>query len=612
MIFYYHNPTKRAVQTVSSLFTPLLVLLFFLLSTNFCFAQSTINLKKVMQGESIALSISYLEDPAKTYNIDQLQSAALLSRFQPLPYGKSGFGISSSDYWLKIIVRNTNDTELLWLLESVHEQWDHVNLYINGEKTFYGGDHIPFTQRAFASERNVFEITTAAKAEQKLLIHFSYEQPGLAETDIRLWTVKEFSQYYANRYFIIGAMFGLGIILFFYNLFIGYSTRLPQFLWYSAYLVSALFAFLTHTGLGYRYLWSNSNWFSDFSPIFVSALLMIMATQFTRSFLNTATESVTIDRLLQLIFVVAGLSIFFSLIGYRDYAIILGLLSMLASLFFPFIGWFIYLKGKSYARFYILGWAVWSLGIAIAALQNIGMIQVTLYSGLSTGLYFFIEAALLSFALADRFNQLTKEKEEIELIHIEHLEKNHQLLEELVTERTKKLEQTKDQAELLARKDSLTNMLNRRAFFECGSIEVERSLRYKSSLAVMMLDLDHFKSVNDNYGHAVGDKTLLSVANTLKSMIRNVDIIGRIGGEEFALIVPHANLKMAIELAQRLRLGIEKVEIVIDDKPIKITACFGVTSINVKNDSLDEALKRADKALYMAKDNGRNRVEQVI
>lgn len=565
-----------------------------------------------MQGESIALSISYLEDPAKTYNIDQLQSAALLSRFQPLPYGKSGFGISSSDYWLKIIVRNTNDTELLWLLESVHEQWDHVNLYINGEKTFYGGDHIPFTQRAFASERNVFEITTAAKAEQKLLIHFSYEQPGLAETDIRLWTVKEFSQYYANRYFIIGAMFGLGIILFFYNLFIGYSTRLPQFLWYSAYLVSALFAFLTHTGLGYRYLWSNSNWFSDFSPIFVSALLMIMATQFTRSFLNTATESVTIDRLLQLIFVVAGLSIFFSLIGYRDYAIILGLLSMLASLFFPFIGWFIYLKGKSYARFYILGWAVWSLGIAIAALQNIGMIQVTLYSGLSTGLYFFIEAALLSFALADRFNQLTKEKEEIELIHIEHLEKNHQLLEELVTERTKKLEQTKDQAELLARKDSLTNMLNRRAFFECGSIEVERSLRYKSSLAVMMLDLDHFKSVNDNYGHAVGDKTLLSVANTLKSMIRNVDIIGRIGGEEFALIVPHANLKMAIELAQRLRLGIEKVEIVIDDKPIKITACFGVTSINVKNDSLDEALKRADKALYMAKDNGRNRVEQVI
>jgi diguanylate cyclase (GGDEF)-like protein len=608
---YHHNPKKSAYQTLSSLFTPSLVLLFSLLATSFCFAQSTVNLKQVMQGESTALSIYYLEDPQKTYNIDQVQSALLLSKFKPLPDGKSGFGLSASDYWLKITVRNTDDTELLWLLELVHEQWDHVNLYINGEKKFYAGDHIPFSQRAFASERNVFEITTSAKAEQQLIIHLSYEQPGLAETQIRLWTVKEYSQYYANQYFIIGTMFGLGVILFFYNLFIGYSTRLAPFFWYSAYLISALFALLTCTGFGYRYLWSNSNWFSDFSPVLFTALVMIMATQFTRSFLHTATESVAIDRLLQLIFIVAGLSIFFSLLGYRHYAVILALLSMLTSIFFPVIGWIIYMKGKSYARFYILGWSIWSLGMILAVLQHIGMIPGTLYSGLSTRLCFFIEAALLSFALADQFNQLTKEKEEIELIHIEHLEKDQQLLEQLVTVRTEELEQARDRAELLARTDPLTNMLNRRAFFECGSVEIERSVRYKSSLAVIMIDLDHFKSVNDNYGHAAGDNTLLTVANTLKEMIRNVDIIGRIGGEEFAVIVPHADLKIATELAQRLRLGIEKAELIIDDKPVNITACFGIASINVKSESLDDALKRADKALYLAKENGRNRVEQL-
>ncbi|ABM02127.1 diguanylate cyclase [Psychromonas ingrahamii 37] len=608
---YHKNSTKPAYRTLTFLFTSLLVLLFFLLSTRFSLAESTISLKQVMQGQSTDLSIYYLEDPEKSYNIDQLQSAPLFSKFQPLPNGKSSFGISSSDYWLKIIVRNTDDTDLLWLLEIVHQQWDHVNLYINGEKKFYAGDHIPFTQRAFASENNVFEITTAVKAEQQLLIHFSYEQAGQAETQIRLWTVKEYSQYYANRYFIIGAMFGLGIILFFYNLFIGYSTRLPQFLWYSGYIISALLAFLTDKGFGYRYLWSNSNWFSDFSPVFFIALVMIMATQFTRSFLNTATESVNIDRLLQLIFVVAGLSIFFSLIGYRDYAVILGLLSMLTSIFFPVIGWVIYLKGRSYARFYILGWSIWSLGMILAVLQHIGMIPVTLYSDLSTGLCFSIEAALLSFALADRFNQLRNEKEEIELIHIEHLKNDQQLLEQLVTERTEELEQAKDRAELLARTDPLTNMLNRRAFFECGSVEIKRSLRYKSSLAIMMIDLDHFKSINDNYGHAAGDNALLSVANTLKAMIRNVDIIGRIGGEEFAVIIPHADLEIATELAQRLRLGIEKVEIIIDNQPVKITACFGVTSIDIKSESLDEALKRADKALYLAKENGRNRVEQL-
>jgi len=87
----YHNATKLASQTVSLLITPLLVLFFSLLFTNFCFAESTINLKQVMQGESIALSTYYLEDPEKTYNIDQFQSAALLSRFQPLPHGKRVF-----------------------------------------------------------------------------------------------------------------------------------------------------------------------------------------------------------------------------------------------------------------------------------------------------------------------------------------------------------------------------------------------------------------------------------------------------------------------------------------------------------------------------------------
>ncbi|PKH04381.1 hypothetical protein CXF72_01155 [Psychromonas sp. MB-3u-54] len=178
--------------------------------------------------------------------------------------------------------------------------------------------------------------------------------------------------------------------------------------------------------------------------------------------------------------------------------------------------------------------------------------------------------------------------------------------------RTEELEQARDRAELLARTDSLTKMLNRRAFFECGSIEIERSLRYQSSLAVMMIDLDHFKSINDQYGHAAGDTTLLSVANTLKAMMRNVDIMGRIGGDEFAVIMPHTDLKMAIELAQRLRLGIEKIDIIIDDQPLNITACFGVTRLDVKNESLDEALKRDDKALYLAKENGRNRVAQLI
>lgn len=248
--------------------------------------------------------------------------------------------------------------------------------------------------------------------------------------------------------------------------------------------------------------------------------------------------------------------------------------------------------------------------MVIGVLRHTAFLPSDFITGFAPATGFIIEAVLLSFALADRFNQLRNEKEAIELTHIEHLKKGQLLLEQLVSKRTSELEQARDRAELLARTDVLTGTLNRRAFFERGESEVERGLRYNTPLSVLMIDLDHFKSINDNHGHAVGDTVLVAAADLLRSMMRNVDVIGRIGGEEFAVLLPYAELQTAAKLAERLRQALEGLEIAVADLSIHITASFGVATVNVANESLDGALKRADAALYRAKESGRNRIVQ--
>jgi diguanylate cyclase (GGDEF)-like protein/PAS domain S-box-containing protein len=156
----------------------------------------------------------------------------------------------------------------------------------------------------------------------------------------------------------------------------------------------------------------------------------------------------------------------------------------------------------------------------------------------------------------------------------------------------------------LATTDNLTGIYNRHKFEEMFSIEVERVLRYKSPLTLIMLDIDHFKNVNDTYGHDVGDKVIKNIVDIVKKNIRNIDIFVRWGGEEFIILCPETDSLSAATLAQKLRSAIDDASF---DKVGNITCSFGVASFK-DNESKDSFIKRSDSALYKAKDEGRNRV----
>ena len=165
-----------------------------------------------------------------------------------------------------------------------------------------------------------------------------------------------------------------------------------------------------------------------------------------------------------------------------------------------------------------------------------------------------------------------------------------------------------DQLELRERalKDELTGVFSRRAFREAGEKQFARAKRDRQDFSVICFDLDHFKSINDIHGHAIGDKVLKQVAKTCQSRIREGDLLARPGGEEFAILIPGSNLDSARALAETLRLAVSKLRFTIAEKKFTISASFGIAGLDDGVGDLETLLVNADMALYQAKENGRN------
>ena len=163
----------------------------------------------------------------------------------------------------------------------------------------------------------------------------------------------------------------------------------------------------------------------------------------------------------------------------------------------------------------------------------------------------------------------------------------------------------RDIAERLARTDTLTNLNNRRAFKELCNQRIQYCQRQQHPVSLLLLDLDFFKKINDQFGHDAGDSALQQLAEILTDTVRNSDICGRIGGEEFALLLSNTNMGEASLVAEKLKLTIEHTVIKTSEAQFSITASIGVAC---SNDSLESLLKAADKAMYKAKQSGRNRV----
>ena len=184
----------------------------------------------------------------------------------------------------------------------------------------------------------------------------------------------------------------------------------------------------------------------------------------------------------------------------------------------------------------------------------------------------------------------------------------NQTLERKVQERTHDLSAANQKLQELASTDGLTGALNRRAFIEEASGRFRLARRYHRPLSLLMLDVDHFKQVNDTCGHQIGDRVLARLSQVIGSGLRGTDLLGRIGGEEFAVILPETDLEQAVRLTERLVSAVRNTTIEIESAlPLRVTVSIGIATLTPSTVDVDAMMRQADAALYRAKAEGRDR-----
>jgi diguanylate cyclase (GGDEF)-like protein len=274
-----------------------------------------------------------------------------------------------------------------------------------------------------------------------------------------------------------------------------------------------------------------------------------------------------------------------------------------------------WLSGYRAARFFVLATMASLTGSFVTALTVSGLLPYTFVHFHAAEFGILVDVVLLSLALADRINQLHQQRRAAQLQASRQrlqaaiqLEKANIHLEQLVQDRTAELARARDEAEQLARLDALTGVANLRALQEVAEREFMRARRYARPLSVLVFDIDLFKRINDTHGHAAGDLVIRAVADIVRTAVREVDFVARIGGEEFAVLLPDVHAAEAHITAERLRERIAGWTGAAAGQPLRCTASFGVADVAPADASFDSVLQRADQAMYAAKQAGRNQV----
>lgn len=268
---------------------------------------------------------------------------------------------------------------------------------------------------------------------------------------------------------------------------------------------------------------------------------------------------------------------------------------------YPLIAFFLF--GKKEGLF-------WSVVIFILALVLlfIPFDFVTVYPYFKEFKTHFLATYMLVSTIAYLFEHFrAKYKSEIEEQNKTLTREKGQLRQEMEIR-----EQLEKELKLLANTDPLTGALNRRSFWSVANREINRHKRHHHTLALFVIDIDHFKQINDTHGHLMGDLVIKKVVRTSIAVLREADVVARIGGEEFCILLTETNADDVVNIANRLREKLAAPSIEIEDFYIKFTVSIGITILKEHDTTLENLLLRADEALYDAKRNGRNQVKMIL
>ncbi|MGB0134446.1 sensor domain-containing diguanylate cyclase [Dokdonella sp.] len=569
-------------------------------------------LKPAQEIVALAPGTEYLVDSDSSASAEDVFRRISSNDFKPLPHGNATFGFVDGSYWFHVRLINENPLAHRRVLVLGYVLLDEIDVYVrraDGSISHAAsGDFRPFSDRAYSYREPNFNVALADFEQADLLVRV--RSKSSMQVPLTLYTQRAFFELARDSQFSVGIYYGILLALLFYNLILFFTLRDWNYFFYVLHVTGTGLVLFCLNGLAFEFLWPQSPWLANVAIPMSLSLAMLCMHQFVRCFLDLRTRLPAGNRVL--LGFVAFYAVMLVLSMFVDYriavwvgtaAVFPGTAAILV------ISVVLVRRGDVAARIFLFAWSMLLVGATAYAMVSFGLLPQVWMTEYGIQLGSALEMILLSFALAYRFVVLREENVRI-------VQSARDELEHRVGERTRELSTTlselaiaNDRLRESSLRDGLTGVYNRRYLDGAFESMVAECRTRSRSLAVLVADIDHFKRVNDEAGHLVGDDCLRMVADLIEKLVGADGSVVRYGGEEFVVILPGFDKTATRGLAESIRIKLAESPLLSQGERLHLTISIGgVVSMAGENDSAMDLLQRADAAMYQAKNDGRNRV----
>ncbi|BBN83169.1 deoxynucleoside kinase [Pseudoalteromonas sp. A25] len=575
------------------------------------------------------LPFSYVQNNSET--LEQLTSTEL--DWQHVDSGFLHLKPDLKNIWLKVVLNNQTNQDLPLLLSVNNNQLDNITAFIPEQNRSIlvapNSEYQLGAQQPISHQVQLVPIKLSAHEGSTIFIKL--KNSGQTYLPLSLWHPIEYLKYTSKFNLLYGVLAGFIVAMVLTNISL-YSFTHKHYFLFAGLTIATIWLLNAHLyGFSHRYIYSNWLWLQQYGQalfLFISTWLFIPILKSTLVPKSALRTQYILSVMLKVGLICAAA---LPMAPYRIALFVAFTLSFATTVIYLALAVNAYRHSAPFYKAYVLMFSTLLLVLVYQSTFELGLLSSPVLDRPLSYLCYLLISMTLSYALVRQFIQerdnkikhqqarLAQTRAEDALLKERLLiqEQAQEKLETSIDERTFKLEVTlrelqekNRELEKLNMEDALTKVKNRRYFDKRILMEVRRSRREQTTLSVVMLDIDHFKKINDNYGHVVGDQAICAIAKIIEQHLkRPLDEVFRYGGEEFVLLLPNTQQDGALELAEQIRHSISTTNFDFAVVQLQMTLSAGVYSA-IANDSKNPTLftDLADKALYQAKQQGRNQV----
>lgn len=595
----------------------------FLATLNLAAYADVVSLTPASSGQSLNGQVELLEDPGAQLSIGSMVDPAVQQRFAPAN-GKASVGQSPNPWWIKVTLRADATAPRQWWLEVASVTLLDLQLYLpdsqGGWHKRQSGEAVSFAEgRDYPHRRMLLRLPELG--EQPLTFYLRTYDPAGNSFPLKVWQLEDLKTQSAGENLGLGVIYGVITALLLYNLFIFLALRDSAYFWYVVTTTGALLMILGMTGHGFQYLWPGSAVPFWLDRISIPALWGFGACRFTQKLLQTrryvpwAHHLLTISLGLYLVAVAADA---FGLRAVGAWIfVLLAFTSIPTALWASLKRW---RQGYFPACLYFCGYGTILASVNLLLLRATGILQPAAWNSYVFPVAVALESILFSFALAYRIQLLKNQRAEAlqradeekgaRLAQVQASADDLQLAVDRRTAELKsanlQLSRQKQELRHAAFHDALTDLPNRRHLIEQCESALRGARQSDENLALLLIDLDHFKPINDQHGHDAGDMLLQHIARRLREHVRGSDTVARLGGDEFAVLIGGADAQhYADDVAERLLAELAR-PVDYAGHALNVSISIGAAFYPQHAEQFAGLYKAADQALYQAKAAGRS------